>query len=286
VDASGRVTRLPGQTANGYIEQLAGGVSLEMVEIPGGSYLMGTSNSEALMFIQEYERYFNKDRKPERWVNYTMPQHRETVGDFYMGKYEVTQGQWKAVMGSLPQNMRDLGGEYKGDDIPVVSVSWDDAREFIERLNKLTGGDYRLPSEAEWEYAARAGSQEAFSFGPAITPEVVNYDGRSPYGQIAQGKRVGLARVGGYPANAYGLFDMHGSVWEWCEDAWRYNYEGAPTDGRAWTDISDRDTARVYRGGGFSNIAVFARSASREGSHPGQRFNDHGFRLARTAFGR
>ena len=283
VDASGRVSRLPGRTVNGYIEQLPRGAILEMVEIAGGSYLMGTSDAEAPTFIQEIKRYY-EDRGPERWVNMTMPQHQVTIGDFYMGKYEITQGQWKAVMGSLPPKMSVLNGEFKGDDLPVVNVSWDEAKEFIRELNRLTGVDYRLPSEAEWEYAARAGSQEAFSFGPTITPEVVNYKGNYPYGQAAKGKNEGHpVRVGSYPANAYGLFDMHGNVGEWCEDDWHISYRGAPADGRAWVDISNRAPARVGRGGSWYFGAVGCRSAIRSGDSPGTRYDMLGFRLSKTA---
>src|SRR5262245_36073473 len=173
VDAHGNVTKQPGQTAQGYVEQLPGGVRLEMVEVSGGSFLMGMSAAVAPIVVKEIARYDTPLASAGRQTNYSMPQHRVVVGDFYMGKYEVTQGQWKAVMGGLPPEMGDLGGEFKGDDLPVVGVSWGEAKEFIEKLNKLTGGDYRLPSEAEWEYAARAGSQEAFCFGPTITPEVV-----------------------------------------------------------------------------------------------------------------
>jgi formylglycine-generating enzyme required for sulfatase activity len=206
-----------------------------------------------------------------------------------MGRYEVTQGQWKAVMGGLPPKMSELSLDFKGDDLPVVGVSWDAAREFIDRLNKLTGGDYRLPSEAEWEFAARAGSQDAFSFGPAITPEVANYNGNYPYGQTTKGTNEGYpVRVGSYPANAFGLFDMHGNVNEWCEDNMRGNYDGAPADGRAWTDTSDitpyMAKNRIYRGGSWKSSAVFLQSAYREwGLRDNGRNNHIGFRLSRTA---
>ncbi|HKQ79241.1 MAG TPA: SUMF1/EgtB/PvdO family nonheme iron enzyme, partial [Blastocatellia bacterium] len=283
VDANGRVTKLPGQTAMGYTEQLPGGVKLEMVEIAGGSFLMGTSDAEAPVFIREIERYLSKDRAVG-WTNWTRPQRRVTVGDFYIGKYEVTQVQWKAVMGNLPPDMDGLENEFMGDDLPIVEVSWDDAKRFIDRLNNLTGGDYRFPSEAEWEYAARAGSQEAYSYGPTITPEVVNYDGNYPYGQAAKGKYVKHpAPVGSYPANGVGLFEMHGNVWEWCEDDWHSSYNGAPTDGRVWVDTSVRTSGRVNRGGSWDYYAVNCRSESRYVNSPGSRNFNLGFRLSRTA---
>jgi formylglycine-generating enzyme required for sulfatase activity len=275
VDANGNVKRLPDQTANGYIEQLPGGVMLEMVEISGGSYLMGTNDAEAPRLIQEIKRYYDKGNDAERLTNFTMPQHLVTVGDFYMGKYEVTQGQWKAVMGSLPPKLSVRGGEFKGEDLPVVNVSWDEAKEFIEKLNRLTGGEYRLPSEAEWEYGARGGSQEAFSFGPAIRPGVANYNNDIRYGHPI--------RVGSYPANAYGLYDMHGSVLEWCEDDWHDSYRGAPVDRRAWVNISNRAPYRVLRGGSWADHAVNCRSALRGNYSPGVRDGTIGFRLSRTA---
>src|SRR5262245_1697495 len=284
VDARGNVTKQPRQTAQGYVEQLPGGVRLEMVEVSGGSFLMGTSAAEAPAVVKEFTRYTLDQREAEKFVNSWMPQHWVVVSDFYMGKYEVTQGQWKAVMGSLPPKMGDLGGEFKGDDLPVVYVSWDEAKEFIEKLNKLTSGDYRLPSEAEWEYAARAVSQEAFSFGPTITPEVVNYNGGSPYGQAEKGKfEEHPVRVGSYPANAFGLFDMHGNVLEWCEDIWHGSYNGAPIDGRAWESVSAKVFVRASRGGSWLDGASYCRSAHR---HPVPRGFDYlnlGFRLVRTA---
>src|SRR5262245_31093885 len=286
VDANGLVTKLPGQTAIGYTEQLPGGVKLEMVEIAGGSFLMGTSNTERPMFIREFERYRAKYSAVE-WINWTMPQHRVTVGDFYIGKYEVTQGQWKAVMGNPPPRMNELGNEFRGDDLPVLLVSWDDAKGFIEKLNELTGGDYRLPSEVEWEYAARAGTRTAYAFGPTISPAVVNYKREHTYGQAAKGEyRARPVAVGSLGlANAWGLYDMHGNVVEWCEDGWHDSYNGAPTDGRAWVDISGRASFRVYRGGNWNSEAVYCRSAARNGGIPDDRTGNLGvgFRISRTA---
>src|SRR5262245_22318737 len=284
VDARGNVTKQPGRTAQGYVEELPGGVRLEMVEVRGGSFLMGTSAAEAPAVVKELMRYNTYQETAESMTNMTRPQHRVVVSDFYLGRYEVTQGQWKAVMGGLPPRMDNVGGEFKGDFLPVVRVSWSKAKEFIEKLNKLTGGDYRLPSEAEWEYAARAGSQEAVSFGPTITPEVANYNGGSPYGQAEKGKfEEHPVRVGSYPANAFGLFDMHGNVLEWCEDIWHGSYNGAPIDGRAWESVSAKVFVRASRGGSWLDGASYCRSAHR---HPVPRGFDYlnlGFRLVRTA---
>jgi len=205
------------------------------------------------------------------------------MSGYLMGKYEVTQRQWRAVMGSLPPGMSDLGAEFKGDDLPVVRVSWDEVQMFLQRLGK----GYRLPSEAEWEYATRAGTQTAFAFGPTINPEVVNYDGNYPHGQAAKGVNRGHpVAVGSLGlANAWGLFDMSGNVGEWCEDDWHNSYDRAPTDGRVWADMSSRAPDRVLRGGSWGLYAVFCRSAKRSFSLPDARgrSEDLGFRLSRTA---
>lgn len=267
VDANAKVTLIPNQTVLGYVEQLPNGVRLEMVEVIGGPFTLGASASE-------------EGRSNEG------PQQRVTVSDFYLGKHEVTQGQWKAVMGGLPLGMSDLRSEFKGDELPVVLVSWDDAKEFIAKLNKLTGADYRLPSEAEWEYAARAGSKRQFAFGETITREVANY-------WWADSSSLGIMRikkplehpmkVGSYPANAFGLYDMHGNVWEWCEDNWHGSYQGAPNDGRAWVDMSNKASSRVVRGGSCLSDAALWRSAYRVSYSPDTRNGDLGFRLSRTA---
>jgi len=244
VDPNGRVTRIPGQTANGYVEPLPGGVKLEMVEISGGTFMMGSPADE-------------EGRSEDEG-----PQHRVTVGDFYIGRFEVTQGQWKAVMGSLPPKMSDLVGEFKGDDLPVISVSWGEAKEFIEKLNRLTGGDYRLPSEAEWEYAARAGNTARFAFGDKFSAQIINNSGKV--------EKIGSRGV----ANAFGLLDMHGNVKEWCEDDWHGSFWRSPIDGTAWVD-TPRSNSKVLRGGSLGDNVYACRSASRE---PGDRgisyFND------------
>jgi len=253
VDANGRVTRLPGQSANGYIEQLNRFVKLEMVEVPGGSFMMGTPDRE--------ER-ISKDEQP---------QHRVTIRDFYCGKYEVTQGQWIAVMGSLPPKLYGLGSEFKGDHLPVVGISWDEAKEFIVKLNRLTGGDYRLLSEAEWEYAARAGATTHYAFGDGFSAEIINNN--------AKVERVGGRGV----ANAFGLFDMHGNAWEWCEDDYHDSYRGAPDDGKAWMDIPNRALIRVYRDSSWIFSADGYRSARRNFVHHANSYDYLGFRLSRTA---
>jgi formylglycine-generating enzyme required for sulfatase activity len=161
-----------------------------------------------------------------------------TVGSFYIGKFEVTQRQWRAVA-LMPKVNRDLNtnpSQFAGDDLPVEQVSWDDAMEFCARLSRATGRSYRLPSEAEWEYACRAGTTTAFSFGETITAGVENYNGNYPWRDAVKGayreKTVAVGSLG--VPNGFGLYDMHGNVGEWCMDNWHENYSGAPGDGSVW----------------------------------------------------
>jgi formylglycine-generating enzyme required for sulfatase activity len=182
---------------------------------------------------------------------------------FYMGKYEVTQAQWRAAMGSNPS-------QFKGDDLPVENVSWNDAKEFCRKLSQMTGREYRLPTEAEWEYACRAGTTGAYAG---------DLDAMAWYDKNSGGK---THPVGQKQPNAFGLYDMHGNVWEWCEDDWHNSYNGAPNDGRAWVDISARGSYRVFRGGGWNSYAVSCRSAYRNCWAPGDRGSRLGFRLLRT----
>jgi formylglycine-generating enzyme required for sulfatase activity len=208
---------------------------------------------------------------PERVVN---------VSRFVMGKYEVTQAQWRAVMGTNPSN-------FTGDNLPVETVSWDEAREFCRRLNArlgLSGGNgYRLPSEAEWEYAARAGTTTPFAFGETINAEIVNFYGPGSYGNapvgIWRGRTVEVGSLG--VANSWGLFEMHGNVWEWCEDDWHDNYNGAPINGMSWVE-TPRAASRVIRGGAWGNAATSCRAAYRRWSSPEQLDAGLGFRLSRT----
>jgi len=231
----------------------AGAVPLEMVAIEGGTFTMGSPDTEA-------------DRDSDEG-----PQHQVTVPDFFMGQYEVTQAQYAAVMGNNPAN-------FKGDNNPVQNVSWDDAQTFIQRLNRLTGKTYRLPTEAEWEYAARAGTSTPFSYGDNITPKVVNYSGNNPYTEQIQdreykGKTIAVDTL--YP-NPWGLYHIHGNVWEWVEDGWHDNYNGAPTDGTAWLYSDER---RGLRGGSWIVHARLTRSALRGRGNRGVRDNDLGFRV-------
>jgi formylglycine-generating enzyme required for sulfatase activity len=205
-----------------------------------------------------------------------------TVAPFFMGRLEVTQAQWR-VVARWPQVARALAAEpagFKGADLPVEQVSWHDAVEFCARLSQRTGRAYRLPSEAEWEFAARAGTTTPFHVGPTITPDLVNHDGNSPYGKVANGawrERTTPAGSLGV-ANAFGLFDVHGNVWEWVLDPWHASHAGSPGDGRVWEAGGDGDH-RVVRGGSWDSFAWHCRSASRRHNDVGDRDNDVGFRV-------
>jgi len=225
-----------------FIEELEGlgeATPLEMVKISGGKFLMGALDSE------------KESRDSER------PQHEVTVPNFFMGKYPVTQAQYEAVMGKNPSHFKE-----NGVNRPVEKVSWNNAKEFCRKLSELTGKNYRLPSEAEWEYACRAGTITPFYFGETIAPDLVNYNGNYPYGNAPAGEyRQQTTEVGLFPPNAYGLHDMHGNVWEWCEDSWHDNYKKAPTDGSAWVD--KKPERYVRRGGSWVSNASNCRSAFR-----------------------
>lgn len=234
--------------AKGYVELLNDELGLEMLSIPPGTFLMGAPEVEP------------KGLDNER------PQHQVTVPAFFMGRYPVTQGQWR-VVASYPVVDRDLDPDpshFKRDDLPVEQVSWDDAVEFCQRLSQRTGTTYRLPSEAEWEYACRAGTQTPFYFGETLTPELANYNGNYTYNGGPEGVyRESTTPVGIFPANAWGLCDMHGNVWDWCWDDWHDNYEGAPEDGSAWVDDDSKNNRKVLRGGSWPYFSKNCRCTLR-----------------------
>lgn len=170
------------------------------------------------------------------------PQHWVTVEPFWMGKYPVTQAQWRAIA-TLPKVDRELTANpsyFEGDSRPVERVSWRDAVEFCKRLSQRTGQNYRLPSEAEWEYACRAGTTTPFHFGETLTSALANYDADSTCGsELASERRQQTTSVDNFPANTFGLYDMHGNVDEWCADHWHDSYTGAPTDGSTWLSAEE-----------------------------------------------
>ncbi|MEH1850163.1 MAG: formylglycine-generating enzyme family protein [Nostoc sp.] len=221
------------------------------------------------------------------------PQHSITIQQFCMGKYQVTQAQWKAVA-ALPQVNKELQAYpsgFKGDERPVEQVSWYDAVEFCDRLSQHTKRQYRLPSEAEWEYACRAGTTTPFHFGKTITSELANYRAPKVYGRGVEGiYREETTPVGSFNvANSFGLYDMHGNVWEWCLDDWHDNYKDAPTDGSAWFDDNNNDNfsqkgrGAVLRGGSWSNNPEICRSACRDYGTRGNHYTYIGFRIVCVA---
>ncbi|MGK7922892.1 MAG: SUMF1/EgtB/PvdO family nonheme iron enzyme, partial [Trichodesmium sp.] len=218
-------------------------MSIEMVAVPGGTFTMGSPESE------------KDSRDRER------PQHDVTVPPFFMGKYPITQGQWRAIASRTdlkekedldpdPSRFKESYEDIDRWQRPVERVNWHEAVEFCKRLSKLTGKNYRLPSEAEWEYACRAGTTTPFHFGETITTDLANYRGTDyeemkwsgSYGEGPKGEyREQTTPVGYFDVvNSFGLSDMHGNVWEWCADEWHDNYENAPSDGKPWLDGDNR----------------------------------------------
>ena len=252
VNASGQEVKRDRSEAQYFTEDLGNSVSLEMIAIPSGKFLMGSPSGEG-----------NDQEKP---------QHEVTVQSFFMGKHPVTQAQWKRVV-ALPKVKYDLEADpfkFKGDNRPAERVSWYDAVEFCDRLSKYTNKQYRLPSEAEWEYACRAGTTTPFHFGETITTELANYNGNSIYVSEPKGKnRRETIEVGSFPPNAFGLYDMHGNVWEWCQDSWHDSYKAAPRDANA--RINNDNQSCILRGGSWIAYPQYCRSASRNYSNWAER---------------
>jgi len=265
------IQRRPG-TAKYFKEPLLSlepeAISLDMLLVPGGSFVMGSPKDEL-------ERSDAEE-----------PPHQVTVPSFFMGRYPVTQAQWQAVA-ALPTVARDLKPEpsnFQGKNRPVEQVSWYDTVEFCARLEVLTARAYRLPSEAEWEYACRAKTQTPFYFGNTLTTELANYVGNYTYSNGPTGeyrKETTPVDLFGL-ANAFGLCDMHGNVYEWCKDHWHSNYEDAPTDGRAWLSEDDKAN-RVRRGGSWNFYPSNCRSAYRDCVTPDDAYGNIGFRVVCSA---
>ncbi len=250
VDTKGKITSRKPHTATQIIEQV-NDIPLEMVYIPAGEFMMGSN---------KYDR-----EKPIHKVTIKQP--------FYMVKYPITQAQWQAVMGNNPAN-------FKGDKRPVEMVSWNDAIKFCEKLSKLTKQTYRLPSEDEWEYACRADTTTPFYFEENITTDLANYNGNYTYGSGPKGKyHEQTTEVGIFPPNVFGLYDMHGNVWEWCADGWHDNYKNAPIDGSVWGNGSEN---RVLHGGSWNYDPNLVRSALRPWYVPTKRHYYVGFRVVRV----
>jgi len=231
---------------------LGNDVKLELVLIPLGEFMMGSP---------EGEKARRDNEGPQHRVRITKP--------FYMGKYEVTQGQWQAVMGQNPSYFTG------SDDLPVEQVNWEDCQAFCKKVSAKVGMRIRLPSEAEWEYACRAGTRTRYSYGGSMHPELGQYGW---YDANSEGK---THRVGSLKPNPWGLYDMHGNVGELCQDVYHKGYGGAPADGSAWVSGGDEGSARVVRGGTWFNYdAGGCRSAQRGGGRPDARHPLQGFRVS------
>ena len=244
---------------------LGDGESLRLIQIPEGEFTMGSPPTELV-------RYYNE-----------APQHRVRLGGFKLGQTPVTQAQW-AVVARWPRVELDLKPDpsgFKEGLRPVECVSWKQAMEFCRRLSQRTGSAFTLPSEAQWECACRAGTTTPYAFGETLTAELANYNAKSTYGDGHKGEYRGQTTpVGLFPANAWGLQDMHGNVWEWCLDHWHDNYEGAPSDGSAWLkpNASDEEP-RLLRGGSWRNRPRGCRSAFRRHLGPVTASLTLGFRV-------
>jgi formylglycine-generating enzyme required for sulfatase activity len=264
-DGSWQIQRTKKQ-AEFFTESLGQNEILEMVSIPGGEFLLGSPEDEAQRSETEG------------------PLLSVQIKSFFMGKFPITQSQWAAVA-ALPKVEIDLKREpshFSGGNRPVEQVSWNEAIEFCTRLSQRTGKKYRLPSEAEWEYACRAGTNTPFYFGETISTDLANYNGKGVYGSGVPGEyREQTTEVGSFAANAFGLYDMHGNVWEWCQDTWHDNYSSAPTDGRPWVDghFDNYYRYRSMRGGSWYLVPVGCRCAARDRRLPGYRHNFLGFRV-------
>ena len=271
-----------------FTELLEQNTHLHMMLIPGGRFLMGQTDEEKAELIRQIgeEKYQEYNYADE------LPRHSVTVQLFFMGKYPITQAQWRAVATypAIEQELDTDPSHFKGDNRPVEQVSWDDATEFCQRLSQRTGRTYRLPSEAEWEYACRAGTTTPFHFGETLSDELANYaaqdeeiDGtlyQGTYGRGIMGQyRQETTGVGTFPANQFGLYDMHGNVWEWCEDDYHSSYEGAPDDGSAWVESDRRETNRGLRGGSWLGLPGYCRSANRNDYSRDLRISGIGFRV-------
>jgi len=265
-----------------FKEELGDGARLTMVRIPAGSFQMGSAE-------QELERQSNEG-----------PVHEVTLAEFLIGQTPITQAQWRAVARWTPQQGERWGrelnpepsrfqgekahllpGETNTDGRPVERVSWLEAMEFCARLSQRTKRNYTLPSEAQWEYACRAGTETAYCFGDSINIKVVNFERTRTYGDEPTGDGYGqTTSVKLFAANQWGLYDMHGNVLEWCVDHWHDNYEDAPADGSSWlNDHEEESGRRLMRGGSWNVIPRECRSAYRDHSVPGNVDGDIGFRV-------
>ena len=252
VDETGSILERVSGESKSFQEELGDGVFLEMIYLPGGTFMMGSSPTEAGSQVCE------------------QPQHSVTLEGFFLGKFPITQKQWEMVA-QYPKVNRDLAVDpsgFKGSDRPVESISWQDAVEFCDRLSQHSQRPYQLPSEAQWEYACRGGTTTPFHFGPTLTGDLANYMAKRLYAGESSGiYRQETTSVSAFYPNPFGLYDLHGNVWEWCADAWYSTYDKASASGKPRLS-SQQDTRRVLRGGSWDEDPYHCRCASRYAYHP------------------
>ncbi len=236
LDEKGQVIARTHHAANQFTEDLANGISLELIVIPSGMFQMGSL--------------------PHRGNNDEQPQHLVSIKSFMLGKFLITQAQWKAVIGKLPPC------RFKGEGLPVERVSWIDAQKFCQQLSDKSRRYYRLPSETQWEYACRAGTSTPFSFGETLTVDVANFNGEHTFRDEPRGFYFHSTNEGGkFPPNAFGLYDMHGNLSEWCADNWLDDYSSSPRDSSSYQNKDSR--YRVARGGSWHEPPELCRSEAR-----------------------
>ena len=266
----------------GHAGEFVNHIGMKFVDIPAGSFFMGSCKFVPGQPAGGPACPAGAGTDPEAYEDET-PQHRVKVGGFQLGRTEVTLGQFKRFLQESGNTQRadeefSKDNEGQGDFTPVVHVSWHDAQAFVQWLNqskpKSDRGRYRLPSEAEWEYAARGGSVSRYYFGDAVEKRL----GLFAWYDKNAGNRQRV--VGGKKPNAYGLYDMLGNVWEWTEDCWNESYLGAPVDGSAWTQGDCNK--RVVRGGSWFDVPIYLRTAVRFGDRADRHINYDGFRVARS----
>ena len=285
VNSSGKIIETKAHQNSYYEEPLGETISpIIMMAIPEGEFIMGSPEDEPGRYDDE------------------SPQHQVKVAPFWLAQTPVTNAQWNFVV-NLPQEQRKLNptNNNREDNYPVTDINWFEAMEFCARLSRHTGRNYRLPSEAEWEYACRAGTKTPFYCGATITSELANYKTSKVYANEPKSENkirsIRAVSVKSFFPNPFGLYDMHGLVFEWCADTWHDNYHNAPSDSQIWNDnianfektstVTDEDNfsgilriSRILRGGSFSTIPAHCRSANRYKANPDRKDRDFGFRIA------
>ncbi|UUO17258.1 SUMF1/EgtB/PvdO family nonheme iron enzyme [Dolichospermum heterosporum] len=265
---------------------LGQGLTLELVRVPAGKFMMGMPPEERQIALENALKCGYQRENTEEWLDWSTPQHEVYLQEFLMGKYAVTNAQWYAVMKTKPSEQYDP--KFQGDKQPVVGVSWHEAQAFCEKLSEQTKRAVRLPTEAEWEYACRAGTTTPFAFGKTITTDQVNYNGNYPYADTSKGKyRECTVNVDSFTPNPWGLYQIHGNVWEWCLDEFHDSYSEKPArlkinGNEAWGElkVSEEDNcAYVCRGGSWYLYALDCRSAARYGLRARRQDYSLGFRV-------